>query len=319
MISLPNATGLNPLCPAEAFPFFGVQNNRCIVLQGGWGLGYLVLWALATFCMVRVIWQGWKGTSLLKPDWLFAERQNMIRQCCQLMLLVSAGGTILLYALSPAAAAFPGPTARYLVCLLVATPATLWPLWNGVRVWRTSAGWRVNASLFARGCLLLLILAMFVVGTFRTVTELPEAQAAYWQQDQLVQKLRDLGAVRIYSEYWTCNRLIFQSGEKIICSALDEHLDPGFDRYAPYRDIVRRVPEPAYVFPQGAQQIAALDGRMKKDSQFSNTYRRLIFENYVIYVPKNQARSANVFRLDSSLLRCYACPLGCKQGSAIYS
>src|SRR5260370_4823343 len=214
MVSLPNATGFNPLCPPEAFPYFGVPNVQCIVLQGGWGLGYLVLWALATFFVARMIWQGWKGKSLFNPEWGFVERQSMIRQCCQLMLLVSAGGTIVLYATSPLAALVPAPTSRYLVCLLIATPATLWPLWNGIVLWRhksshpttksdainrvptfspdksslassalapesvrTRFSASTSASAFAQGTLLLLILIIFALGTLRTFTDIPNAQA----------------------------------------------------------------------------------------------------------------------------------------------
>ncbi len=286
MVSLPNATGFNPLCPPQAFPYFGTPNASCIVLQGGWALGYLILWAIATFLVVRALWQGRKGASLLNLDKSFDERQTMIRQCCQLMLLVSAAGTIILYAISPVAAAFPDPTARYLVCLLVAIPATLWPLWKGIRVWRTPVGWRAATSLFARVCLLLLILLMFVIGTFNAFTQIPATQAAYQQQDLLVQDLLNLGATRIYSEYWTCNRLIFQSGEQIICSSLKDNLNPGFDRYAPYGSIVRAAPHPAYVFPQASQQTAILDARMNRDSRFRNAFQRLTFEGYVIYLPK---------------------------------
>ncbi|HJT58466.1 MAG TPA: hypothetical protein VJ761_18310 [Ktedonobacteraceae bacterium] len=286
MISLPNATGFNPLCSPQSFPFFGTPDISCIVLQGGWTLGYLILWAVATLIAVHVLWRGRKGTAFVNPDWSFEKRQSMIRQYCRLMLLVSAGGTILLYAISPAAAAFPAPTARYLVCVLVALPAILWPLWCGLQGWHMPTGWRTRTSLLARGCLLLLILFTFVMGTFTTVTQIPMAQAAYRQQNLLVQDLLRLGATRIYSEYWTCNRLIFQSEEQIICSSLDENLNPGFNRYAPYQSIVQADSHPAYVFPQGSQQVAILDARMRNDSQFSNAFRRLTFEGYVIYMPR---------------------------------
>jgi len=99
-----------------------------------------------------------------------------------------------------------------------------------------------------------------------------------------VQKLLALGATRIYSEYWTCNRLAFQSQEKIICATLDEQLNPGFDRYLPYRDIVRAAPHPVYVFPSNMPQVTALDARMKRDG-IMMTYQRLTFQNYVIYLP----------------------------------
>ncbi|GAC1640271.1 MAG: hypothetical protein NVS4B12_01410 [Ktedonobacteraceae bacterium] len=286
MISLPNATGFTPLCPDKAFPYFRTANMYCVVLQGGWGLGYLFLWAFATCLTVCVIWRGWKDRASLLLDDRGTERQNRVRQYCRLMLLVSAGGTILLYAISPAAAVFPGPTARYLVCVLVATPALCWPLWNSGETAKASLQRRTHTYLFVRRGVLFLLLTLFVMGTFLTFLQVPAAEAAYAQQNRLVQRLLTLHATRIYSEYWTCNRLIFQSEEKIICSALEEKLNPGFDRYTPYRDIVKASPLPAYVFPLGFQQIAALDVKMNKDSQFNSLYQRQVFEGYVLYVPK---------------------------------
>jgi 4-amino-4-deoxy-L-arabinose transferase-like glycosyltransferase len=288
LISLPSATGYNPLCSSNAFPYFHLPNHPasipCIILHGGWSTGYLILWLLATVPAARFVWLHWRGTSLLQPAWTFEERQQMIRQCGRLMLLFSALGTLLLYALSPIAATAPGPTARYLICLLVALPAVLWPLWKGTSAFLRASNWRTQTLLLVRGCLLLLILAVYGAGTYRTFADIPNAQAAYKQQDELVQKLLALGATRIYSEYWTCNRLTFQSQEKIICSALDEHLKPGFDRYTPYRDIVRAAPHPAYVFPGGTQQVTAFDAAMKTGTM-AMTYQRLTFQNYVIYLP----------------------------------
>lgn len=294
MVSIPNATGFNPLCLHQVFPYLGVgvSNMQCVVLQGGWGLGYLILWGLALFFVAHTIWQGWKRKSLFNSE--SVERERMIRQCCQLMLLVSAGGTIILYTTSPVAALLPDVTSRYLVCLLVATPATLWPLWKGIDTWRTSTSWQAIASFFVRGSLLLLILIIFALGTFRTFNDIPRAQKFYQQQDQLVQKLLSLDATRIYSEYWTCNRLTFQSSEQIICSSLNSNLSLGFDRYLPYRSIVKAARYPAFVFPQGMQQVSIIDAMLRKNKQFRNSYQRLVFKGYVIYVPRGQQRQSQL-------------------------
>jgi hypothetical protein len=145
-----------------------------------------------------------------------------------------------------------------------------------------------------RGLFLLLILMMFIQGTFRTFSQIPNAQASYQQQDQLIQKLLGLGATRIYSEYWTCNRLTFQSREQIICSSLNANLTPGFDRYLPYRYIVGGSPYPTYVFPQGTQQIRVMDARLQKNRRLRHAYRRLVFAGYVIYVASIQRQSKPV-------------------------
>jgi len=286
MIGIPDATGSYPHCTAANFPFFGAPNVQCIILQGGWGIGYLILWVIATVLAVVTIRRLWKGHSLLHPHLSFDERQSLIRQCCRLMLQLSAIGTIFLYVSSTGPALAPEATARYLECLLIAFPATLWPLWDGLNVLRIRENWRLAVSNFLRISLLLLLMSIFVLGTIGILLGIPAAQTAYQQQDLLVQKLLNLGATRIYSEYWTCNRLTFQSEEKIICSALNPDLTPGFDRYIKYRSIVGADPLPAYVFPQGMQQIVWLDAMMEYDPQFSATYQRLTFENYVIYIPR---------------------------------
>ena len=284
MIGIPNATGFTPRCPIENFPFFGTANAQCIILQGGWGIGYLILWLTATILAVVAILRLWKGHTFLHPAWSFEERQTLMRQCCQLMLLINAMGTILLYVSSTDPAIFPEATSRYLECVLVALPVTLWPLWKGLSAWRPGENWWTATSAIVSGSLLLLLLFMFMRGTFNTLQEIPGVQTAYQQQDLMVQKLLSVGATRIYSDYWTCNRITFQSEEKIICSALDEQLNPDFDRYIKYRYIVRADPHPTYAFQQGTRDITKLDARIKHDKRFGATYQRLTFENYVIYV-----------------------------------
>ncbi len=285
LISLPNATGLYPLCDATAFPLFGkVPGISCTLVHGGWSAGYLLLWTIATVFAACFVWRHWRGTSLLKPNWTFEERQGMVLQCGRLLLLISALGTIVLFVISPVSATVPGPTARYLICVLVALPAVLWPLWRGLpRALLTATDWRMRASSIVRSCLLALLLTVYVVGTFGAFANVPIGQDYYKRQEALVHKLLSLGATRIYSEYWTCNRLTFQSQEKIICSALDPGLRPGFDRYIAYQQIVRAAPHPAYIFPIGMPQIAAFDKGMRNGT-IAPTYRRLTFQNYIIYV-----------------------------------
>lgn len=184
------------------------------------------------------------------------------------------------YATRPSSAMPPVITYRYPIYALIAAPAIIWPLWNGLRSRKIPTRREMNISLLLRGGLLLLIIATFFSGTVRTFAEIPLAQAAYQQEDALVQDLLKIGATRIYSEYWTCNRLTFHSQEKIICSVLDDQLNPGFDRYTPYRYIVRAAPHPTYVFPLGSKQV----GLLKHQMLVSNIhYRRYTFEGYMVY------------------------------------
>jgi hypothetical protein len=180
-------------------------------------------------------------------------------------------------------------TYRYLLYALIAAPAILWPLWNGLRIRGLPSRRKTNSSFLLSGGLLLLIFATFFSGTLRTFADIPAAQSAYQQEDALVQDLLKIGATRIYSEYWTCNRLTFRSQEKIICSVLDDQLNPGFDRYMPYRFIVRAAPHPTYVFPLGSKQANLLKSQIRTTNRF---YREYVFEGYMIMTFNSSIQSS---------------------------
>src|SRR5262249_24188612 len=107
-ISLPLATGFNPLCSIQAMPFFGPVNGQCLVLQGGWGLGYLVLLGLALWLAGRVYWRIWapmrKRPWWNAPDWTLEQRQSALLQGCRLLLLSGTALTLISYAKSSSAA-----------------------------------------------------------------------------------------------------------------------------------------------------------------------------------------------------------------------
>ena len=281
MISLPSVSGANPDCQLTSFPLYGSPNAStlpCVVFHGVWGIGYLILLIVATSCAVRAIWQS--RYSFFSKASSCEKRQTLINQSCRLMLLGSVILTLLSYVTSPKSAVPPVISYRYLLYALVAAPAILWPLWNGLRLENAQSNKQLNASILLRRGLLLLIFLTFMSGTVRTFADIPAAQAAYQQEGTLVQDLLKIGATRIYSEYWTCNRLTFRSREQIICSVLDDQLKPGFDRYLPYRSIVRAAPHPTYVFPLGSSSANALKQKMQSSS---TPYRVYIFEGYLVY------------------------------------
>ncbi len=281
MISLPSVTGANPDCPFTAFPLFGSPARStlpCTLFHGAWGAGYLILWIIAISLTIRLVWQ--YRHYFFKQNNSFEDRQRLICLCSRLMLLVSVGITLLSYVSSPTSVISPEITFRYLIFALIALPAVLWPLWNALRSQEISSSWKRNISLLLRGGLLLLIFATFFNGTVRTFADIPAAQSAYQQEGALVQDLLKIGATRIYSEYWTCNRLTFRSREQIICSVLDNQLNPGYDRYMPYRYIVRADPHPVYVFPLGSKEADLLNHKMQS---LSTLYRKYTFEGYMVY------------------------------------
>jgi hypothetical protein len=121
---------------------------------------------------------------------------------------------------------------------------------------------------------------MLLIGTIRTFEDIPNAQAAYSQQEALIRDLLHINATRIYTDYWTCNRLIFQSNERIICSNLDAQLKPAQDRYIPYRDMVKAAPQATYVFPINSPQARAIEHAL---AHLHQPYQRFIFDGYVVY------------------------------------
>ncbi len=280
MISLPDVSGANPECQLTAFPPFSSPNVAtlpCVIFHGIWGAGYLILLIVATACAVRAVWQ-YRHHFFSQREAL-VNRQVLIFQCCRLMLLVSVILTLVSYVTSPKSAVPPVTSYRYLLYALIAAPAILWPLWNGLRPANIQTSKKLNISIVLRGGLLLLIFLTFIGGTLRTFADIPAAQFAYQQEGALVQDLLKIGATRIYSEYWTCNRLTFRSREQIICSVLDDQLKPGFDRYLPYRSIVRAAPHPTYIFPLGSKPADVLKHQMQSAS---TPYRVYIFDGYLV-------------------------------------
>ena len=281
MISLPSISGANPDCPFNAFPLYGAPNAStmpCIAFHGIWGIGYLVLLIIATSYAVRAIWRSRQYFS--SQNEVIEKRQVLILQCCRLMLLVNVILTLFSYVTSTKSAAPPVISYRYLLYAFVAAPAILWPLWKGMRFDNTQSNKKLKFTSILSGGLLLLIFLTFAIGTVRTFADIPSAQANYDQEGALVQDLLKIGATRIYSEYWTCNRLTFRSREQIICSVLNDQLQPGFDRYLPYRSIVRAAPHPTYIFPSGSSAIAVLKRQLESSGKRYNVYT---FEGYEVY------------------------------------
>jgi hypothetical protein len=269
------------MCSANAFPTLGRANGSCVVLQGGWSLGYLLLWTLALWKAIKngVVARKIQSTAT-KED-----RQKQIIEYARLMILISGGMTIILYALSTSAAAVPEATARYLVCLLLTIPTVLWQLWpQKERSLRIKGKGVASKLAFINVGILLLIMCVFLSGIVETFADVAAAQQFYQRQSALVQRLQTLGATRIYSEYWTCNRLIFQSNEKIICSVLNEDLSTGLNRYPPYQSMVQKAANPAYVFPAGSQyDVNFIKAQGKRN--VAGKYRHIKYAGYSIYMP----------------------------------
>ncbi|HEU5230725.1 MAG TPA: hypothetical protein VFU49_23080 [Ktedonobacteraceae bacterium] len=286
LYSLPVATGLNPVCDVRLMPFFNAAPSPvgCLLAQGGWSLGYLLLFITAFGIICRRLLKLSKFRAAGVRAWSMAERQQAVLYTAQLMLLFSVVITVALFAHSSIAAVRPWST-RYLIGLLIATPALLWPLWNGVRC-TSAAGWsgwrRVRLLTLARWTLLALLIGLFATETLSTTADMPTIRADTAQVNIVTQKLIQMGITHIYSGYWQCDRFIFQTQEKLICAVLMEDLSPGLTRYARYSMIVHADPNAAYVFPQDSPYATNFEREMIRPYRH---FQKIAIDGYVIYQP----------------------------------
>jgi hypothetical protein len=308
LISLPAATGGMPYCYDTNLMLTGYlsSQNVCPMLQNNlssvfialaWSMGFIILWTISTVLTLRNLWK----LRILTPEHLRTQEVNQAikRQFARLMLLCSGGLILLLFIMSPVSAVFP-ENSRYLVGLLISTPALIAPLLglsfdkvamitiigkddhSRIRNWFTITSFK---AALGRG-ILLIIGVVLLVGTINTFLEIPTVQAYNQQQDTLIHGLLRIKATHIYTDYWTCDSIAFLSREQIICATVDGQLriQPRYSRYAPYVPIVKADPNSAYVFPLQGGQIPAFAGRT---SLSSGHYQRFVFGNYVVYQPVN--------------------------------
>ena len=394
LYSLPTATNLSPICALQDLPLFGptIANTvSCTIIQGGWSLGYMALLVIALFLAARPLWTLWRQREHWRP-WRTRRsaatptpvssievKKYTILEFARLMLLLSAVLTIFLFITSPTAAVRPWST-RYLVGLLIALPAVLWPLWQGVKttvqkydgrpqggssqpeydgcpqggssqpeydgrpqggssqpendgrpqggssqpendgrpqgasstpprldedgrpqgappihptspvptmygsahgVARPSSSGRFALAL--RSSLVLLIGVVFLIGTIAIFALVPDVQALNQQDNVLVHDLSLVGVTHMYSDYWTCDRLIFLTQEHIICGVVnDATTGPGLNRYTPYYNEVQADPHSAYIFVVGSSYASAFELRIAANPA---RYHKLLFDGYVVYVP----------------------------------
>ncbi len=279
LYSLPIATGFSPICSLQELPFYGPGTSHtllCSIVQGGWSLGYLALLIAAMLMAAISLWRLYRGRFFGVSE----EREAVI-QFARLMLLCSAGITILLFALSPLSAEKPWST-RYLTGLLIAWPAVLWPLWRGLGKQVLQGTRRLALGAAFRYAIIFLIGLTFLAGTITIFGGIPSAQASSRQDDALIHDLAQRGITRIYAGYWVCDRIIFVSQERIICGVVDLHFKPGLNRYSPYYAIVAADPKACYVFPINSDFAHAA----ARDPAFSSKdYREFTLDGYVVYEP----------------------------------
>jgi hypothetical protein len=203
------------------------------------------------------------------------------------MILLSAIITLALYVESPLSGLKPWST-RYLVGLLIAVPAVLWPLWQGAQSEIVGVPSQVACTLMTtikRGVLALIIIAI-LGGTVATFASLPTTEADNQQQEAIIHDLLKLGATHVFTEYWIGYRLMIQSHEQIICAVPPGLSAPGSNRYYPYYLRVSADAKHAvYLFYVNSPDARTFASKIAHSSMH---YRKYVFDGYEAYQPFNQ-------------------------------
>ncbi|HEY4037129.1 MAG TPA: hypothetical protein VGL94_24500 [Ktedonobacteraceae bacterium] len=215
--------------------------------------------------------------------------QLLVRYIARLLLLGAAILAICAYTLSSAPVDQPGFHARYLVSLLIATPALIFPLWNVAVQLRPRQTFE-RIKVYAGRGLLILVWLLLLTGTINAFSEVPAARAADQQRQDLIDNLARIGVTHFYTEYWTCYNLIFASHGQVSCAILESNLQPWDNRIPDYFNTVKADPHAAYVLPLDTAMLPLnyrdLPAVERKVAQAGpGKYRRYEFDGYVVYQP----------------------------------
>ena len=313
LFTLPMTFGAPPICWDSGWVLLGrgggVPAFRCFDLLHGnsdlvvialcWSIGFILLWIISASHELRMLWKLRQRSP--GQTWSPVKRQAMIRHFARLVLLGGAALTLLQYASGPVSAVF-SDSSRYLVGLLIATPALIAPLWGlsrdsyepilGTGHYKESSTVSAHypfalhfaaVKLALRRGVLLLVGLVLLLGTINIFFELPTVQAADQQQYALIRDLLRIKATHIYTDYWTCDRLAFLAKEQIICAVLDDNLQNGRHQRSPgYYSTVTADPHSAYIFFEGSAPASAI---AKRAAHSAVHYQRYVFDGYVLYQP----------------------------------
>ena len=278
----------SPLCPVAELSLFGPSAPAtvgCTFFQLSWSLGYMLL---LTSALVLAVLQGWQAWQYYRQDKMY--RPSVVKQSARFLLLWSGLTGLCLYTFSGAPIVWPGIHASYLIGLLIVTPAVFWPLWIGMIRKRKHmsrlAGVR-RVLCIGISCVLCILLLLGPILTF--TQEVPKDQVANARQQALIDYLLQRGITHVYAGYWTCDRIVFVTNERIICAVLGPTLEPSHNRYEPYYQMVQADQQAGYVFEKTNER--ALWSAVEKKLTSSNTsYRVAEVAGYMVYAPVEAKR-----------------------------
>jgi hypothetical protein len=286
----------------------------CGALNTLFSLVVLALYGLAAVPLVRIAWrwrQARRGMAdpdlapALEPAEAAARAKERARQWLRAMLLLVAVGTLVLYSLSKTAQLYQFTAARYLLPLYLTLPlaaggALQIERWAQARFFgghatvasTNSDPGRVLAAVVARWALPVPLSALALIGLVATLAW--SSNAARFAlpmpppDQRIIATLEARGVTTFISDYWTCYRLAFESGERLRCAVSDSAdgtltRNGAVNRYASYLDEVLRAQYPAYIFTAGSQQDATFATWVAAQSLPHVGYARLVQDGQAIY------------------------------------
>jgi hypothetical protein len=312
-ISLPTATSL-PFCPVLEYPFLGDNTHpslHCTIIHTTWGLGYLLLTGATLLSTVTPLWYIYrqrKQDQLSAPSQIQDKQshensdeerewyQIRVRLTTQCLLAALIIGTLLIYIPSSGPVDQPGYHARYLISLLIATPAVLAPLWNSAStlispltsgsIW-SSIRWQTIRIIGSRIILATLMLIL-ITGTTRAFEEIPQAHAQEQLHMDIAHHLEELKVTRFYADYWLCYNLMIETNYKLVCAVIDSGLTPNHERNKAARAIVNDTGHTSWICAKDLRLtmpeyncLPALEAMMKKIPSYE--FHRYEFDGYVLY------------------------------------
>ncbi len=283
LIGLPTFSNYPSVCPVTETLYFGGSGRHallCAFSQGAWSLGVIILWCGAAALAVWTIIRHWRRTPAGEKD--TETRRTVIIACARLALLCAAALSFASFALSPTALYSPYLSSRYLIAILFATPAVLYPLWYLAGHFKTVRGGFPRLLTGGAIVALLFIASMYMLAMGEVYATIPRERATNEQKIALVNHLSQIGVTHIYSDFLSCDALGFFSQEHILCDTMDEQMRPTGSRYGPFGKAVEADPLASYVFPVTTPQA-------KMGQQYLTAkgikYKSYTYNGYVVYQP----------------------------------
>jgi hypothetical protein len=300
-ISLPLMTG-EPFCPVTEIPFLGPTSEptlACTLARGSWSAGYILLFVcsglLTIFALGSPVFR--RKTFQAQSEWQPRLRVELGR----LMLLASAALTLIIYTFSNSPVTGPGLHARYLICLLAATPVVYWPLWLGLTKAHAQLKLTKRSLQVICASMLICFCGLGVLGSGLTFVEVPATSVLNQNDLALIHTLEQMKIRHVYTDYWTCDKLAFESNEQVTCVVLSNKLQvssPHYNRYYPYVGQVVTDPQSAYLLPLNKEMYNPVPADSFIDNpalpftdlplHFRVNYTRTVANGYIIYQPRKQ-------------------------------